>query len=176
MIRQDRLSGMVWGKVSIGEEGSCWDWTACKDKRGYGRFWYQNKLRPATHMIWLLIHGKIPCRFPDGEVIAHKCDNPSCCNPAHLFLTTQSGNMKDAANKRRLWNQNRPGVAAGLTLAKKLQTHCVRGHPLSGDNLKIVGKRKMRRCAECFRKRDREAKRAIRAASRKGQHDFAAAS
>lgn len=171
MISQQRLAEIVWSKITVSADDECWDWIGYKNRQGYGRVYWQKKIRPATHMVWLLIHGRIPCRYPDGEVVAHKCDNPSCCNPLHLFLTNQSGNMKDAANKKRLWMQARPGIAAGPSLKNKLKTHCVNGHPLSGDNLRVVGKRKMRRCVECFRARDRERKRALRAAE-KVKNDF----
>ena len=49
-------------------------------------------------MAWMLVNGPIP----DGLLILHHCDNPPCCNPIHLFLGTQSDNMRDAASKGRI--------------------------------------------------------------------------
>jgi hypothetical protein len=65
---------------------------------GYGYRWNNKKLSRAHRVAWIKAHGPIP----DGLYVLHRCDNPSCVNVDHLFLGTQSDNLKDASNKGRL--------------------------------------------------------------------------
>ncbi len=76
----------------------CWNWIAGSRGKGYGAFKYKSKVIDAHRMSWLLHNGKIP----NDLFVCHKCDNPSCVNPNHLFLGTHSDNMKDAYVKGRL--------------------------------------------------------------------------
>jgi len=75
----------------------CWEWQAAKDKQGYGKFSYKGKDMLAHRASWMIYNGKIP----DGICVLHKCDNPSCVNPKHLFLGTRKDNAKDMLNKGR---------------------------------------------------------------------------
>lgn len=91
------LKEIFWSKVSIKSENECWEWLMSKDKCGYGRLMF-NSIREKAHRIsWKLINGEIP----DGLYVCHKCDNPSCVNPKHLFLGTQKDNMVDMRKKNR---------------------------------------------------------------------------
>lgn len=87
----------------------CWIWTACRNKPGYGMIFAGCKGDPAklAHRVsYELYEGAIP----DGLMVLHRCDNPSCVNPSHLFLGTNDDNMKDMAAKgrasRMLGNKN----------------------------------------------------------------------
>jgi len=76
---------------------SCWNWTA-STRNGYGAFKINGKVEGAHRVSWVLNNGEIP----EGLFVCHKCDNPRCVNPEHLFLGTASDNMKDCYNKGRL--------------------------------------------------------------------------
>lgn len=81
-----------WPKVQ--KTSTCWLWTACKTKLGYGKLsWKQ-----AHRVSWEIHNGAIPV----GMCVCHKCDNPPCVNPDHLFLGTQKDNILDAKKKGRL--------------------------------------------------------------------------
>jgi len=84
-----------WEKVN--KTQTCWLWTACKDSWGYGEFRYKGKNIKASRFSYQLHYGKIP----KNKFVLHTCDNPSCVNPGHLWLGTQSDNMKDMAIKKR---------------------------------------------------------------------------
>lgn len=77
-----------------GGTDSCWPWTGDKVQGGYGRTGHIL----AHRLSWELHFGIIPL----GKVICHRCDNPPCCNPAHLFIGTASDNVRDAIAKKRL--------------------------------------------------------------------------
>lgn len=90
-----------WSKVKIGSPDECWEWQAGKHKKGYGEFWFpqRGKHTKAHQVAWILTYGDIR----DNYQVLHKCDNPSCVNPKHLFLGTNQDNVDDKMNKGR-WN------------------------------------------------------------------------
>lgn len=87
-----------WQKVGKAGANGCWVWLGSKTKHGYGQFGGR-KLGGRTHRLsWGIFNGPIP----PGLSVLHRCDVRNCVNPDHLFLGTQSDNMKDAAAKGRL--------------------------------------------------------------------------
>lgn len=73
----------------------CWIWTGAKNSKGYGQATYRGKVIYSHRLIWILLFGSIP----DELEVCHKCDNPSCVRPNHLFSGTRSDNMSDAGRK-----------------------------------------------------------------------------
>lgn len=84
-----------WSKVDVGRPGACWKWRAATNEHGYGliRVSPEVGLVKAHRMAWALLNGlSIP---GPNLVVRHSCDNPPCCNPAHLSLGTQGENVED---------------------------------------------------------------------------------
>lgn len=87
-----------WAKVDQAEPNGCWPWTGHRIDTGYGRFYLGGKHRGTHRVAWTFTYGLIP----DGLHVLHRCDNPPCCNPVHLWIGTHSDNMRDMVAKGRL--------------------------------------------------------------------------
>jgi hypothetical protein len=88
------LEQRFWSKVN--KSDGCWVWTASRHKRGYGLF-HQGRTRIASVVSWEIANGTIP----SGMLVCHRCDNPPCVRPDHLFLGTVSDNAVDSVQKGR---------------------------------------------------------------------------
>jgi hypothetical protein len=97
------------------QENGCWIWQAGTraNSKGdlYGRHWLDNgKIEGAHRFSYFLSRGFIP----DGAYICHKCDNPLCVNPDHLFASNHAGNMRDMVEKNRSYRgrgEDKKGLA-----------------------------------------------------------------
>ena len=91
---QDHVANF-WRMVDVGEPDECWPWTGGGDR--YGKIKVRRMSVSAHRFAWQVANGPIP----DGMSVLHTCDNPPCCNPSHLFLGTNSDNMRDMVTKGR---------------------------------------------------------------------------
>ena len=154
------IEDRFWSKVR--KDDGCWEWTASVNRRCYGWFHFGGKVErkalKAHRVSWELHNGPIP----EGLWVLHKCDNPRCVRPDHLFLGDRTDNMRDCAAKGRVTN-----------IGKALLTHCKRGHAFTPENTKrnMAGHRI---CVECDKDR-RFASRPARAQQAKAYRFRAAA-
>lgn len=93
----DKYKARFHSKVSHPDANGCMEWKAGRNIKGYGMFSVRYNNYAAHRIAWFLVHGQIP----SGMIVCHKCDNPSCCNPEHLFLGTFLDNNRDRAVKGR---------------------------------------------------------------------------
>jgi len=115
----------------------CWEWTGVRSGSGYGRIQTRGRSKGAfvrAHRLsWEMHCGPIP----DGFMVLHSCDNRGCVNPDHLFLGTQSDNMRDMSAKGR------------ASRYRAHATHCHRGHEFTPENTLMRADGKWRSCRAC---------------------------
>ena len=114
-----------WRKVdkSAGPD-SCWIWTGTKNKKGYGSIGIGGTNFRAHRVAWFITNGPIARKGNHNLCVCHKCDVPSCCNPAHLFLGTIAENVADCKLKGRISHGYSHGELNGnskLTCAQVLE-------------------------------------------------------
>jgi hypothetical protein len=85
-----------WSRVDRSTPDGCWEWQGARGESGHGVGWDGKRTRLAHRIAWFLTHGK----WPD-ECVCHRCDNPPCCNPAHLFEGDRAANLADMRSKGR---------------------------------------------------------------------------
>lgn len=90
-------SERFWRHVNKATESGCWEWVGFKNNYGYGQFWADNRMVYAHRFSYELHHGKL-C---DGLFACHRCDNPKCVNPDHLFSGSAKENADDCSKKGR---------------------------------------------------------------------------
>lgn len=102
------LEERFWSKADTsGGPDTCWEWQACKNDMGYGQFRTSERAHYAHRFSWTLTKGPL-----DSEAcVLHRCDNPGCVNPAHLFLGSRTENAADRVSKNRSALGNHNGSA-----------------------------------------------------------------
>ncbi len=85
-----------WGNVDICGPEDCWKWKRWKDARGYGVLRIRYKNYRAHRVAFTVTHGDTE------KIILHKCNNPRCCNPAHLSAGTHKENSQQAVRESRM--------------------------------------------------------------------------
>jgi hypothetical protein len=117
-------------------ESGCWIWDKALADHGYGPFYFNNAHHYAHRIAYELYKGEIP----KGMTIDHLCRVRCCVNPDHLEAVTHHEN-------------NMRGISTASRHAK--QTHCIRGHRFTGENLYRPPSRNERVCRECGRIREK---------------------
>lgn len=125
-----KISRLEWFMAKVDKtSGGCWEWTGARDRKGYGQFMGEGRKVVKAHRF---IYEALIDVIPTGLTIDHLCRNPGCVNPAHLEPVTSKENTLRGN---------------GITAQNARKTYCLRGHELSGDNVRRSGNK--RYCRTC---------------------------
>lgn len=112
-----------WSRVRVGDKSECWEWARSVNKYGYGDIQHWTGHRCAHRVAAHLAFGGLG----RGVVVRHKCDNPRCCNPAHLIIGTHADNVADRVARDR----SAKGSANGRAILVEQQVREILGSDLS---------------------------------------------
>lgn len=129
-----------WAKIARGDPRECWPWIASKknSRDNYGHFKIRSyETVTASRLAYAIAYGEEP-----GELcVLHSCDNPSCCNPAHLFLGTVKDNSEDMVRKGRARNGFRKGSSNGANKLTARAVYAIWRCIRRGQNNTEIGRR-----------------------------------
>ena len=107
----DLITKFLNNLPDILDENLCWNWNGTKDKGNYGVLYHNKKALKAHRISYEIYYSE-----PLNELhCLHKCDNPSCVNPNHLFSGTNSDNVRDKIEKGRCFTGNQKGSKNGFS-------------------------------------------------------------
>lgn len=125
-------------KNDRGPFDGCWEWTGHRNAWGYGKVRWDGDARLVHRVVFEEVYGPVGDLF-----VCHRCDNPACFRPDHLFAGTHDDNMADMVQKGRAGQKPRP--------------YCERGHEKTPENT-VPGNNN---CRICTQARDRARRRGI---------------
>lgn len=126
-------------RINYDATTGCWNWIGIRHKKGYGLTKYKGR-RMGAHRLAAILWLKLDFNSPLH--VLHKCDNPPCFNPKHLFLGTNRDNQLDSVAKGRH--------------ASTRKTHCRNGHAYVPENIYFIDNGKERRCKKCSQIREKK--------------------
>lgn len=159
-----------WSAVYRPSSDACWEWGAARSPQGYGKLRWGSRSTVRSHRVaWELANGPIP----DGAWVLHRCDNPPCCNPSHLYLGDASRNTRDCLERRPGYREKITtqllrgraslGPATVETKAKRRESQrarlfgtgrCKHGHDVTKPE-NILPIKGGRRCRVCYQIRNK---------------------
>jgi hypothetical protein len=132
----EAFQARFWSKVDMRGADDCWPWTAYRKPSGYGQFTVRKGVFMTASRVALALTVGRPLGL--GELACHHCDNPPCCNPAHLFAGDVVANAQDSIDKGRF--RRAVGIDAGSAKLSEEQVKAIRAELERGGTCKGLGR------------------------------------
>jgi hypothetical protein len=116
-----------WDRVAMGGPDECWEWQGTRTRNGYGQIGINGKIIYTHRLAYTLSVGD-----PAGLIVCHHCDNPPCCNPAHLYGGTRAMNSHDMVVRGRCRSRGLPGDTNGAAKLKESDVIDIRKQAADG--------------------------------------------
>lgn len=126
----------LWSKVR--KSRGCWKWAGSKLRRGYGMFSLRGKMVYAHRLVYQIVKG---VQLTPDQLCCHRCDNPNCVNPAHIFLGTHLDNARDRCAKGRTRTGHLYGEANKLAKLTTAIVREMRRRHANGESARSLAKR-----------------------------------
>jgi hypothetical protein len=134
-IRYGILQDRFWSKVNVRDIDSCWEWMASKNPKGYGIFRYKGRMHGAHRIAFLLSGGILS---EEKSFACHRCNFPSCVNPAHLYAGDAQDNANDMVGCGRESHQSiNNGANNGMSILSDDDVCAMRNMFKRGDITKV---------------------------------------
>lgn len=114
--------------TGVEDPDGCWVWTGYVNPKGYGQIGLSGRKLGLTHRVAYSLHYGVD---PGSLLVCHRCDNPPCCNPAHLFLGTAGDNTRDMIAKGRVRAPR--GERSGMAKLTDAQVEEIRARAARGE-------------------------------------------
>jgi hypothetical protein len=134
---KEKIIHRFWSRVDRLNLSGCWNWARSVDGHGYGQFQWNGSHARAHRVAFEICFGPIP----NGVYILHRCDNPRCCNPFHLFPGTMKDNTQDMLAKGRDGHGQMPGEHNPNVRLTEEDIREIRLLRQSGIRLKVIAAR-----------------------------------
>lgn len=115
-----------WKNVDIRGPSECWNWKSSLDRYGYGKVKIGGRVY-ISHRVAFAIAGD--GKMPSGLCVCHACDNPACCNPAHLHTGTHRDNMADMDSRGRRFRGKAQAAKLNYSIAEEMRVMFSAGEP-----------------------------------------------
>lgn len=120
---------------NINNVNDCWEYTNRQDKYRYGEIIVGG--RTGKHkLVHRLMYKHFNGVIPEGKLVLHRCDNPPCCNPAHLFLGSHQDNIDDKVKKNRAYRSR--GEKSGMHKLTTEQVKAIKEDSRSNKEMTII--------------------------------------